>query len=154
MRDNIWLERELEGIWQRYFPDVEKLNKVEIKFGRKARTRLGSIRSLPDGSSLVLINSLLKQLQIPDFVIKATIAHELVHYAHGFSSPHKQKYSHPHKGSVVKNDMHQRGMGEILVLQKKWIKNNWKDFLDSNYPITCVSKKIRKRRKRIVFVFR
>jgi len=85
MRDNIWLEQQLEQIWDTYFSDIKKINEVKIIFGRKARTRLGSIKSAKDGSSLIQINSHLRNLLIPEFVIQSTIAHELVHYAHGFS---------------------------------------------------------------------
>lgn len=155
MRDDKWLKSQLDEIWKRYFPDIVCKNRVVIKFGRRARTRLGSIKKLPDGTSLIQINALLKIEEAPDFIIQATIAHELVHYSHGFSSPLDQKYDHPHRGGVVSIDMVKRGLGDILVLQKRWLKNNWTEFLKTNYPQSLISQRKKKRKKRkIIFVFR
>ncbi|KKQ95065.1 MAG: hypothetical protein UT66_C0009G0012 [candidate division CPR2 bacterium GW2011_GWC1_39_9] len=153
MRDDKWLIRELDQIWSRYFCDVAKINKVIIKFGRRARTRLGSIKKQDNGSSLILINGLLKDLNIPDFIVQATIAHELTHYAHGFSSSHERQFKYPHKGGVVSKEMQTRGLEDILYLQKKWLKENWISYLNKNYPAKP-SPGRRKRKKRFIFVFR
>ncbi|OIP25177.1 hypothetical protein AUK11_01095 [bacterium CG2_30_37_16] len=153
MRDDKWLEKELGQIWSRYFVDVTKINKVVIKFGRRARTRLGSIKKLDNGSSLILINGLLKELNIPDFIVQATIAHELTHYAHGFSSSHERKFKHPHKGGVVSKEMQIRGLEDILYLQKKWLKENWINYINKHYPAKP-SPGRRKRKKRFIFVFK
>lgn len=152
LRNDIWLEAELDDIWKRYFPEIQKINRVVIRFGRKARTRLGSIKKCPDGSSLIQINGLLKDSEVPAFVIRATVAHELTHYAHGFSSPHEKKYDHPHRGGVVGREMAGRGLEDVSVLQKRWVKENWRDFLLKKYPPT--SRKVKRRKRRTIFFFR
>ncbi|HBG81944.1 TPA: hypothetical protein DDW69_03855 [candidate division CPR2 bacterium] len=155
MRDNRWLELKLQDIWNRYFLDIEKLNDVKIRFGRKARTRLGSIKKQDDGSTLITINSLLKIGEVPEFVIQGTIAHELVHYAHGFSSPHLKRFDHPHKGGVVGKEMATRGLEDILILQKRWLKENWKNFLDSHHPRVATKRKVRRKKiKRYAFLLK
>ncbi len=175
MRDNKWLKKELEEIWQRYFSDIEIKNPVYIKFGRRARTRLGSIREIKNSStllginkksvikklisnslssvhkssSLVTINGLFKDEKIPKFVIQATISHELIHYAHGFSSPHEKTQDYPHYGGVIKKEMESRGLLDIFILQKKWLKENWKSYIKKNLPHK-VSHRRRRRRKIII----
>ena len=42
-RDQEWLENLLSEIWLRHFIDVDQPNEVRIKYGRKAKQRLGSI---------------------------------------------------------------------------------------------------------------
>jgi hypothetical protein len=132
MRDNKWLKNRLLYLWQRYFSDIPILNKIIIKFGRPCKTRLGSIkpgRKYKTEHSIITINGLFIDPQIPDFIIDATIAHEFMHYGHGFASPHEKAYRHPHQGGVVNYDMKERGLGDILALQKKWLKQNWKNTL-------------------------
>lgn len=141
-RDEQWLEERLAHIWYHHFPDVAQLNDIAIVFGRKSRTRLGSIgmpgwknntsnlhykgkRSFSDGTSVITITGYFMHNEVPDHVIEATIAHELVHYAHGFHSPHEQRYSHPHKGGIVDKELIARGLGELLKRQKSWLKENW-----------------------------
>ena len=91
VRDQQWLEGLLEAVWQRFFPDIEKVNPVEIKWGRYARFRFGSIR-LVEGrfgtraKSSIIITRMFQNKKVPDKVIAYTVAHELAHYAHGFSS--------------------------------------------------------------------
>ncbi len=134
-RDNKWLRERFKYIWQRYFSDVEILNTIIIKFGRPCRTRLGSIkpgRKYKNEHSIITINGYFKDPEIPEFVIDAVIAHEFMHYAHGFASPHQQAFRHPHKGGVVNYDMKERGLGDILKLEKQWIKNNWRDYIHNH----------------------
>ena len=59
---------------------------------------------------------------IPEGVIDHTIAHELIHYTHGFSSPHAKLHKYPHEGGVVKSEMEKRGMGYLFKAYKDWIK--------------------------------
>ena len=88
VRDQKWLESRLKLVWQRGFHDMIPQNEVLIRYGRAARTRLGSIRMSPDKKvSKILLNRLFQNLEIPLEVIDLTIAHELVHYFHGFNSP-------------------------------------------------------------------
>ncbi len=138
-RDNQWLLSRLNEIWERSFSDVAQLNPVFIVFGRKATYRFGSIRAgdaeqlhefgnirwrKQGGSqySAVTINGLFKDPTIPQEVVDYTIAHELAHYAHGFSSPHKRKYRHPHKGGVVTRELKSRGLAGIMKAYRVWLK--------------------------------
>lgn len=142
MRDNKWLKNRLLQIWQRYFPDIKAQNEVFVQFGRAARTRLGSIkfdrRFLTTSPSTTLrvkphtfitITGYFQDPEIPEFVVDGVLAHELVHYAHGFYSPHTQLFRHPHKHGVVDKELTKRGLDDILKLQKRWLKNNWRDYL-------------------------
>ena len=174
-----------------------------IRFGRKARTRLGSIKQSQaerisnnqfpisneiqnskilntdsglltvarmtqgEGSSLVsrstgqlvnptiiTINGLFKDSSIPEFLIDSVIAHEMVHYAHGFASPHDKKYATPHAGGIIKKEMKERGLEDLFILQKKWLKKHWKDFVEEKLPHSANQKVRRRRRRRVVFVLR
>jgi hypothetical protein len=125
MRDNIWLDRKLSEIWEKHFSDVPRGNEVYIKFGRDARTRLGSIRKIGKSSTLITITGYFKDERVPDFMVEATIAHELCHYAHGFFSPLPRLSRHPHQGGLVDNELKTRGFSGQLKAQKKWLKEVW-----------------------------
>src|SRR3990172_13376464 len=124
-RNNKWLKDRLGLIWGRYFPDIQLANNVVIKFGRPARTRLGSIkygRRREDPNTIITINGWFMDPAIPDFVIDGVLAHELTHYAHGFASPHEQYHRYPHQGGVVRREMVDRGLKDLLKLEKTWVK--------------------------------
>lgn len=122
-RDNNWLMSRLDFIWTQYFSDILQKNKVFIKFGRHAKFRLGSIRlNQKTKDSFIIITSMFKDLNIPQEVIDHTIGHELVHYTHGFSSPHPKLFKYPHSGGVVKKEMAERGMANLYQSYKEWIK--------------------------------
>ena len=63
--------------------------------------------------------------RVPEYVIDTTLAHELVHYMHGFNSPLPQKYKHPHRGGIVDKELIKRGFGHNLSMEKVWAKNQW-----------------------------
>ena len=130
-RDNDWLEERLRMVWGRYFSDVERKNEVVIHFGRRAANRLGSIFQEPRNQkrSIITMTGFFRDLEVPDFVVETVIAHELAHYAHGFSSPHRQLYRHPHEGGVVTKELRNRGMGDSLRLQKVWLKRHWRNYV-------------------------
>lgn len=159
MRNNIWLECKLEKIWQDYFSDIPRKNDIKIKFGRNARTRLGSIRfivsmshfarpglakAVPD--SLITLTGYFQDERVPEYIIDTVIAHELCHYAHGFSSPLPQLASHPHRGGVVDNELKRRGLGDELKKQKLWLENEWKNIIGP------VKRRRRIRRKKTSFL--
>ncbi|HEC64104.1 MAG TPA: hypothetical protein ENI23_02280 [bacterium] len=125
---------------------------VIIRFGRRSKTQLGSIKWASNKTtgvkkvleelykefgkdlkelfddkriSVITVSRLYQGEKVPEYVIDSTIAHEMIHYAHGFSSPLKQLYRHPHKGGVIKKEMYERGMGETWSKAKKWLKKNW-----------------------------
>lgn len=133
-RNQEWLENMLADIWYKYFPDLEQSNDVHIKYGRRAKWRLGSIKIDPkDGeSSIITINPLYQDLAIPEYVVVATIFHELSHYAHGFNSPHGQKYRHPHSGGVIRAEFAERGLEDLYIKQRKWLKSSWPEILEKN----------------------
>lgn len=139
MRDDKWLFQKLDEVWDNHFPDVPQDNDVHIVWGRRARTRLGSIKlgekRGQHHETIITINSLFRDPVIPEFVVTATIAHELSHYAHGFNSPIQRKFKNPHAGGVVHHEMRRRGLDEVLKKQKKWIKENWRHYIEENFPI-------------------
>ena len=135
-RDSKWLKHRLQEFKNHYFPDLTISNNLIIKFGRPTKTRLGSIkhgRRRDNPNTIITINGHFQDQQIPDFVIDATIMHELTHYAQGWFSPHPQKYRHPHLGSVVKNELTERGLDDILILSRRWLKKNWRDYIRRNH---------------------
>jgi hypothetical protein len=103
-RDQEWLENLLADIWYRSFEDVPQDNDVVIRWGKRAKRRLGSISVDPRDmtTSVIRVNRLFQDLDVPEFVVRATIFHEMTHYAHGFNSPLEQKQKHPHSGGVRK----------------------------------------------------
>ena len=142
MRDNEWLENRLEYIQRKHFADAKISNALLIRFGRRARRVLGSIRKNQERSILdklagnfdtqIIINGHFRDEQIPEFMVDSVIGHELCHYVHGFSSPLPQLSRHPHKGGIVNYEMAKRGMGDLELEQKKWIKANWLKYLKLN----------------------
>lgn len=153
MRDDKWLFQQLDEIWDTFFPDMEQNNDIRIVWGRKARARLGSIgqdkiQNLKDKNpgTVITINSLFKDEKIPEFVVQATIAHELAHYAHGFHSPLERKFEKPHEGGIVHKELDDRGAKKLEQMSKRWLKENWRNYLDENYPRKQIQARARKRR--------
>ncbi|MEI6499321.1 MAG: hypothetical protein WCO23_05130 [bacterium] len=141
MRNNQWLKNRFDYIWSTYFADIEKINPIEINFGKKARTRLGSIKSFHnhpnmknrlDLPSIITITGFFQDEAIPVEVVDATIAHEICHYAQGFSSAHDCKYDHPHRGNIVDHEMAKRGLGDELIYSHRWLKKEWPSYLKTN----------------------
>jgi hypothetical protein len=126
-RDNAWLQALLDDIWDTSFADVEQENDVRIVFGRRAKRRLGSISLDPADRtvSVITINSLFKLPEVPEMIVRATIVHELTHYAHGFNSPLARAQAHPHAGGVMRREYAERGLLQLYLEQKRWLKDNW-----------------------------
>ncbi len=121
-RDNVWLISRLNSLWTNYFSDVEQGNPVIIKFGRYSKFRLGSIKlSKKTKKSYITITGMFKQKNIPSDVVDQTIAHELVHYAHGFSSFRPRLHQYPHAGGIVNKELRQRGMDHLLKSYRAWV---------------------------------
>ena len=146
MRDNKYLEKLLYDLWETSFCDIPRLNAVVIKYGKYSRRQLGSIKIVKDKNvisryvkrfdidqdnledysiSVITVTRYFSQLDIPEFVIKSTIAHELCHYAHGFNSPLEKKHSHPHRGNIIKKEFDKRDLLDIYLQSKEWLKQNW-----------------------------
>lgn len=145
MRDDLFLRERLENIWNASFSDVEKKNRINIRFKGRWKNKFGHIKKLKNSESEIVINGYFKNENIPDYIIDLTIAHELVHYSHGFNSPLPKLYKHPHKGGVVNRELKRRGFGELLKLEKRWIKDDWKNIIESEFS---------ERKQRNVFRFR
>jgi hypothetical protein len=134
-RDDAWLQGMLDKIWDNYFEDVPQVNDVRISFGRRAKRRLGSISLDPQDRtvSLIVMNGIFRREDIPEFVVEATVFHELTHYAHGFNSPLAQAQAHPHAGGVMRREFAERGLLELYVQQKKWLKVHWPIILQEEF---------------------
>jgi len=126
-RDNAWLQWLLDETWDNYFRDVPQENDVRIVFGRRTARRLGSIALDPRDlkTSVITMNGLFRLLEVPEFVVQATLVHELTHYAHGFNSPLSQRQSHPHAGGVMRREFAERGLLDLHLQQKRWLKAEW-----------------------------
>ncbi len=121
----------LSSIWQHYFSDVPHANEVQIAYCRPWKSRLGLIRmSLDSTHSFIGINSLLQHKGVPDDVLITTIAHELVHYTHGFGSPLPQLFEQPHANNIVDTELQQRGLGDALSTCNQWIDKYWYEFYE------------------------
>ena len=146
MRDNKYLENLLYDLWENNFCDVPRLNVVAIKYGKSSKRQLGSIKMVKDTEtfhryikrlkledsvfeepsvSLITITKYFSVSDIPEYVIKSTIAHELCHYTHGFNSPLKRIYKHPHRGGVIKKEFQKRDLLDIYTKSKRWLRENW-----------------------------
>lgn len=149
MRDNAWLRKQLEFLLKTYFADIKIINPIEIKFGREARFRFGSIKLYrPRGKrrfpfrvtlrepekSVITITSMFTKESVPSGVVRYSIAHELCHYAHGFSSSNKRLFKYPHHGGVVNHELRERGAEDLIQSYKKWIKDYRKRILAGRIP--------------------
>lgn len=152
LRDEKYLEDTLYRMWDDHFSDVPRKNLVLIHFGKNSARRLGSIKWAnrnsrikgllrkkkdmigvddDDRITIITVTRYFQDLVIPDIVVDMTIAHELVHYAHGFHSPLPQRFQKPHQGNIVKKELINRGLGKELERSELWLKDNWLDFLRS-----------------------
>lgn len=141
MRDEKWLKEKLEYLLNNYFADMTVSNPLEIKFGREAKFRFGSIKLVkPKGlhfltsrskpqKSVITITRMFAREDVPADVVCFTICHELTHYAHGFSSSNKRLFRHPHHGGVVNAEIKKRGGEKFIEAYKKWIKEYRKKIL-------------------------
>lgn len=144
MRDHDWLQEQLKLLLNKYFSNVSLTNPVEIKWGREAKFRFGSIKLVSYKSikrrvehrglsglirigetpkkSQITITSMFKDEKVPVGVVHYTIAHELCHYAHGFSSMNKRMFRHPHHGGVINKELTERGAQDLIPIFKRWLK--------------------------------
>ena len=146
MRDSKYLENLLYEIWEEYFSDIPRKNFVVIKFGKYSKRQLGSIKranrstrikslvqkykdllEIQDEKSIsvITITKYFQNENVPEYVIVSTISHELCHYTHGFNSPLPKQFTYPHQGGVVNREMDKRGLKDIRLETKKWLKKNW-----------------------------
>lgn len=124
MRDNEWLRLQLEAVCLSYFPEIGGDEEIQIRFFGRSKSRLGSIRRRQNQSE-IKINGLLAGEIVPEFVIWEVIAHELVHFVHGFGSSRPRLHRYPHRGGLIDRELRERGAGGLLGKTKLWLKNNW-----------------------------
>lgn len=138
MRENNWLEEQLQYLLNKYFANVTITNPIVIQFGREAKYRFGSIkllkkrrrgiRSLLNGKdeepqkSIITITKMFARDDIPVEVVQYTICHELCHYTHGFSSANRRLFKYPHHGGIINKELTARGAEELIPHFKKWLK--------------------------------
>lgn len=123
LRDNKWLLARLDQIWSQHFSDTPQINPVFVKFGRFARLRFGSIRMDPKTKkTYITITGMFRDDRIPQEIVDHTLAHELCHYTHGFSSPHQRMHRYPHEGGVIKKEMEKRGLIYLYKAYREWIR--------------------------------
>ncbi|GCE26845.1 hypothetical protein KDA_23290 [Dictyobacter alpinus] len=129
--DRYQLTDYLQWIWQCYFSDSPILNEITIAYSYPWKGRLGLIKMSLDATvTFIGINTLLQMQQVPEYVLITTIAHELVHYIHGFGSPLPRRYKHPHANKVVDRELEQRNLGAALRCCNEWIDKYWYSFYD------------------------
>jgi hypothetical protein len=124
MRDDIWLKNRMLELWQIRFMDVPMLNEVKIRFKGKWKLKFGHIK-MRNNITEIVINSLFKHEDIPQYIIDLTIAHELIHYSHGFQSPLERKFRYPHQGGIVRKELKRRGFKDALQLERKIFRKEW-----------------------------
>lgn len=121
----------LDQIWRTYFADTPRVNEVCITYCYPWKSRLGLIRLSTDKiTTFIGINSLLQLQQVPEYILITTIAHEVVHYIHGFGSPLPRRCKHPHANRIVDKELEQRELGEQLRCCNEWIDKYWYPFYD------------------------
>ncbi len=146
MRDRKYLENLMYDLWENNFCDIPRKNLVLIKFGKYSKRQLGSIKIANQDTKIksllkkniddydaqddkrVTVITITKYFQneiVPEYVVSATIAHELCHYAHGFSSPLEKQFDKPHQGSVINKELAKRGLIESQHLADVWLKEHW-----------------------------
>ena len=142
LRNHQWLQKQLDFLLTKYFADLTITTPIEIKFGREAKYRFGSIRlykprshlrgvklfsprrwkSSQPQKSVITITSLFAKQDVLAKVVQYTIAHEICHYHHGFSSANRRLFKYPHHGGVVNNELTRRGADDLISAYKKWLK--------------------------------
>ena len=137
IRNNSWLLARLDYLWTNYFSEISQDNPVAISFGKYSKFRLGSIKYDPSkGTSQITITAMFKDPKIPVEVVDHTIAHELCHYTHGFSSPKARMHKYPHSGGVIKRELSERGLVHLYAAYQRWVRV-YKDELQEQ-PLTKV----------------
>lgn len=132
-RNQAWLEERLHTMLQQHFPDMPQGYPIVICFGVRAKNRFGSI-SPRNGKSIIRLNGLFADPELPLFVLEETLAHELVHYLHGFGSGLPKRYRHPHQGGVVEQELYARGLGTTHEQAETWRKTQWRSFYEARCP--------------------
>lgn len=146
LRDNRWLQDRVRALWNTYYSDARTGYPIVAKFGPRARYRYGSIYSCGE-TCYILINRLFAHPDVPEYVIDATLCHELAHYVHGWGSGLPKLFAHPHRNGVVDKEMEARGCYEIEERAGAWRKAQWQDFYASQAADTVARRAAREKRE-------
>lgn len=130
VRDEAWLAARMKLLWEMHFSDVPQGFPIMTQFSTRAKYRLGCI-SARNGKAFIQINRLYADPFVPAFVVDATLAHELAHYAHGYGSGLPRLHPHPHRGGVVDRELEKRGLGEVSAKADAWRKAHWDNYYQS-----------------------
>src|SRR3989304_4730820 len=87
------------------------------------------LKKKEEQKSIITITSMFAKRAIPVKVVRYTIAHELCHYAHGFSSANRRLFKYPHHGGVVNAELTNRGAGHLIHSFKQWLSTYRKKIL-------------------------
>lgn len=92
-------------------------------FGGQAKLQIPKLlKKKTPAKSVITITSMFAKEDVPTLVVQYTIAHELCHYVHGFSSSNRRLFKYPHHGGIVNKELTNRGAGQLTVAFKKWLK--------------------------------
>lgn len=144
MRDDYWLKTRLDNIWELLFPEVPKENNVVVRFKGKWRNKFGHIKQLRNRDSEIVVNGYFKNEVVPEYIVDLTLAHELVHYMHGFNSPLPKQFKNPHAGGIVERELKNRGFGHLILQERKWVKEDWPRLLKEVYKPTPRKRVVRR----------
>ncbi|MCC6729662.1 MAG: M48 family metallopeptidase [Chthonomonadales bacterium] len=124
IRDDVWLACRVSHLWDLYYADVIPGYPIDAHFGPRARRRFGSIRAR-GRTCLILVNGLFAHPDVPDYVVDATLVHELAHYVHGYGSGTRRLHANPHQGGVVDREMELRGCLFLEDRAAAWRRRHW-----------------------------
>ncbi len=144
-----YLARKAAQLIRENFAERGVTNFLVVKTGQKWSRTLGHIKTLEDKEygSMIEINPLLFDLDVPEYVLDYVIMHELTHYFQGFGSNHEKTHKHPHRGGVVEKELERLGWEEIQKKADVWLKDGWAKILQKN----GLSPYKKTRKKRIKF---
>ena len=129
MRDDNWLRNRMLEIWQLRFMDVPMKNEVKIRFKGKWKLKFGHIK-MKNNVTEIIVNSLFKHEDVPQYIVDLTIAHELVHYSHGFQSPLERRFRYPHQGGIVRKELKKRGFRDAMRMERKIFRKEWPEMFE------------------------
>lgn len=124
LRDGKWLQARLDCLCKEYFSDLPAGLPIRIVFGTPSLHLLGSIRSR-NGECILRLSGLYRWMEVPEWVVDATIVHELAHYVHGFGSGLERMHTHAHRGGVVDAELERRGLVGMSRNAKQWRSQHW-----------------------------
>jgi len=124
------LAETLSRMLSEHFTDIPHPEEIEVGVGRRSRRRLGTVRRGPNGPSIT-INPLLLLDGVPEYVLDATMAHELCHVVHGYGTLHRPKHP-PHRGGRVTAELRARGLHAMTDRADAWIRSQWTNWYETH----------------------